>query len=161
MDPKKIGLIQQHELQDIYRLQPGVILIVNKFKNKYHFGYSQKLSNDCKEKGMPGCYKLKESQTIEVYDNDIGRCVNKTFPEGTYLFQHYTVEPIDQLDISQYDVELKLAGGTFSGDIKSLIDLLNKIQNSATEVIRECMLKQEGKMMECMLKQEGEMKNAK
>jgi hypothetical protein len=112
---------QQHELQDIYRLCTGVILIVNKFVtdystviNSWEFspGEAKKIS------GMKHCYQLIRDH--KAYNDRI-------YKAGTYIANNRPVTPTNTF--SEFELELKLAGGAYAGTIDTFNDLGKKIKS--------------------------------
>lgn len=109
--------IQKHELQDIYRLQPGVILIVNKYKPITSWIYSDIRRITKAVKGLKGGLMLKEAYT----HNGV------TLPAGTILLNRTPVKPITNL--REFSMELKLSGGAFHGDYDEHLALYRKVEH--------------------------------
>jgi hypothetical protein len=119
-------VIQEHEYQDIYRLTPGVLLKINKYKSSeiywnwtdsdYH---KKELS---KVKGLDKCYKLK-SEVITKFKK-------QTVPKDTIIFEQHIIVPI--ADKKDFFYELKTTGSCFSGNLeefKELIEMINEVLN--------------------------------
>ncbi|MBG9776094.1 hypothetical protein [Brevibacillus laterosporus] len=92
--------IQLHELKDIYRLDHGIILEVNKYKPLGNFLSSEYKKKSKKVKGLTQGYELKEEY--------------KGYPKGTIILYDHPVEA--KSDIKNFTFELKLSGGSFLGD---------------------------------------------
>jgi len=99
-------IIQQHEYQDIYRLQYGCLLKINKYKHLGGWITSAGLKDKIKKiKGIKNCFIL-----LEEYKG-----WNKIYSKNTIILD--TI-PIELVNKNEYWIEIKFSGGTFQGNIK-------------------------------------------
>lgn len=116
----KEQIVQQHEYQDIYRLEFGVLLKVNKFMRENYvsaYYFKEKLK---KVPGLKNCYIVAE--TIYGYEDK--------YEKGTIIFENYIITPTN--DPSKFFIELKFSGGSYTGDIgkiKSFTELIEEVIN--------------------------------
>jgi len=108
--------IQEHFLQDIYRLKEGTILEINKFER---VGYMP--SGNHKKRKLKGISKAY--QTLETTTMNGG----KVFPAGSYVVGAMLVEPIT--DTKDYRIELKSSGGTIFGNMELHRKLYKEIES--------------------------------
>jgi hypothetical protein len=132
MDSKERGLIRSHELQDIYRLNPGVILVVNKFKQAYslaHSYFNKEKAHLERQKDLKDarCFKLTSDVEFEVYEDCVQGFIHKTFPKGTYIFNGYIVEKIPPDKVREYNIALKLSGGMCYGSLADFNIFINQL----------------------------------
>lgn len=109
-------VIQKHEYQDIYRIQYGCLLKVNKYINgQSGWLYGDKIKGKSKKvNGIKNCFIL--SQDIQDW--------NQVYKKGTILLD---TRPIILVNKNQYWIELKFSGGTFVGDIEEYSNFKDKI----------------------------------
>ena len=116
-----VQVLAETEYQDLYRITDGVLLVVNKFKPIY-YGEDKNVSlYDPKVKSYnKGCQKrlkiLKEDY-YKQYD-DI------TVPKGTVL---YYERPVELVDKSEWNYQIKTTGELLSGDFDEVTELLTNI----------------------------------
>lgn len=114
-------VLAETEYQDLYRITDGVLLVVNKFKPIYYGEYKYVSLYDPKVKSYnKGCQKrlkiLKEDY-YKQYD-DI------TVPKGTVL---YYERPVELVDKSEWNYQIKTTGESLSGDFDEVTELLTSI----------------------------------
>jgi hypothetical protein len=108
---KEMEVVQQHPLQDIYRIEAGVILKVNKHKKGNWVSLNFTPKTDIKRaKGLAG--GIEAIRSIHG-----GR--REVLPPGTIILDHFAVEPVT--DPNEYTFELKFSGGAMSGTIADYI----------------------------------------
>lgn len=108
--------IQEHFLQDIYRLKEGTILEVNKYQT---VSYVAPLNvKKRKLKGISTTYQTLEELT--VYGG-------KVFPAGTYVVGSMVIEPVTEPH--DYRIELKSSGGTIFGNMELHRKLYKEIES--------------------------------
>lgn len=108
-------IVQKHELQDIYRLEAGVLLVVNKYKNIVH------VSEKFKKKKLTGISKGYISEEAVTTWRDVH------VPKGTYFLDTNAVEPLTNPD--EYSIELKTSGGTIHGNPAKHRAIYRKIED--------------------------------
>lgn len=95
-------IVQKHELQDIYRLEAGILLVVNKHKTIVH------VSEKFKKKKLTGISKgYISEEAVTTWKNVV-------IPAGTMFLLDYAVEPLTKSD--KFSIELKTSGGTIHGN---------------------------------------------
>jgi hypothetical protein len=113
----KTEQIQEHWLQDIYRLENGTLLTVNKFANvNWHWNSKIKEVKKEKIKGIKNCYRIKEDITYWGVEYKAGQL----FLEG---------KAINELDPVAYLYRITSNDG-IHGDfnyIKQITEEINKI----------------------------------
>lgn len=117
-------ILAETEYQDVYRITDGVLLVVNKFKPidyKSRFGkhigslYDAKLSKY--NKGCQDCLKvLKKGYHDKHADIKI--------PKGTVT---YYGRPVELVDKSDYEYQIKTTGDSFSGSADEIDNMLSDI----------------------------------
>lgn len=112
-------VVQEHVYQDIYRIQYGTLLIVNKFVYPDRSWISESLYKKkvSKVQGIAKCFITKEDLT-DPYDKII-------YPAGTIILNGSIIIPTR--DNKKYWIELKMSGGAFAGSIKEYDDFKKKI----------------------------------
>jgi hypothetical protein len=103
--------IQDHPIQDVWRVKSGLLVVINKYRSK---GNSYYYSSEMKSKVVRGCKGLK--QLTAPY---------KDLPVGTLMFGRVAVEPHN--NIRDFKVEVKSSGGTIEGGIGDIQDVMNDI----------------------------------
>lgn len=103
--------IQRHEVKDVYRVAPGLLVEVNKYQpiGSWHHGKRP-------EKRVRGCKGLTILQeSFQGYN------------AGTYYLGSRPVEALT--DPTKFTFEIKSSGGTIAGDAITLTHILEDIQN--------------------------------
>ena len=110
------------DYQDIYRIKDGVLLIINKFRyitnedgTRDYIGYP--LSN---KHYASNCQSSLCVLTEEYYD----RHKQRTYNVGQMIYRGY---PIELTDKSEWNFQIKTTGDALSGDIGTIVMLLNEI----------------------------------
>lgn len=111
--------IQSHEIQDIYRIQDGLLLVVNKYIRLGHNLYGKSKG---KTKQQRGCKGLTIT-TADITD----KFLNVTYPIGTLLLNGSPVRAT--ADINRFKFEIKSSGGTIEGSITEVRRSLQEIEN--------------------------------
>ena len=107
--------IQEHELQDVYRIQDGLLVEVNKYEPIGYTVYPK--SNQVKRKR--GC------KGLQVLQEDITDSYTKiTYPKGTSILHYAPVKAISNW--KDFKIEVKSSGGCISGSIAE-IEKITKI----------------------------------
>lgn len=119
LNPEKI---QEHPVQDIWRIKDGLLLYVNKYQrhSKYNVFYLSSLSSK-NTKIIRGCKDLRELK--EDYFDSYSKT---TIKKGTLLFENIPIEILSDSQMFKYDI--RSSGGSIQGNYKTTIDTLNKIQ---------------------------------
>lgn len=124
----KPEVISKHDIQDTYRIDYGIILIVNKYRRVKDYEsvwlYEKDLKkNSKKEKGVKDLVKLTNPITVHSYklEKDV------ELPAGTLILREGAVEAVTSP--SDFRVELKFSGGAFSGSISDYYDLHNRVNH--------------------------------
>ena len=119
LNPEKI---QEHPVQDIWRIKDGLLLYVNKYQrhSKYNVFYLSSL-NSKNTKIIRGCKGLRELK--EDYFDSYSKT---TIKKGTLLFENIPIEILSDSQMFKYDI--RSSGGSIQGNYKTTIDTLNKIQ---------------------------------
>ena len=114
-------VLAETEYQDLYRITDGVLLVVNKFKpiyygeDKYVSLYDPKVKSY--NKGCQKRLKILKEDYYKQYD-DI------TVPKGTVL---YYERPVELVDKSEWNYQIKTTGELLSGDFDEVTELLTSI----------------------------------
>lgn len=129
----KMEILSQTDYQDIYRIKPGVLLIVNKFKRMEIEGVNNprvlKLDrNNCK-KYAKGCQDDLKQLTKKYIHEKSWIEPEWSLPKDTVL---YCDRPVVIAPEDQWEYQIKTTGDAFSGnrdDMKNLLtELLNVIE---------------------------------
>ncbi len=119
-------ILQEHEIQDIYRVCSGVLLKVNKFAiSDIHWNWVDTKNHKkslSKVEGIKNCFKLKEDVVVNKYLHTKGDIVLK----DTIIFEDFIIKPIN--NPYNYFYELKTTGNSFSGDFNGFNELLATIE---------------------------------
>lgn len=116
-----VQVLAETEYQDLYRITDGVLLVVNKFKpiyygeDKYVSLYDPKVKSY--NKGCQKRLKILKEDYYKQYD-DI------TVPKGTVL---YYERPVELVDKSEWNYQIKTTGELLSGDFDEVTELLTSI----------------------------------
>lgn len=116
-----VQVLAETEYQDLYRITDGVLLVVNKFKpiyygeDKYVSLYDPKVKSY--NKGCQKRLKILKEDYYKQYD-DI------TVPKGTVL---YYERPVELVDKSEWNYQIKTTGESLSGDFDEVTELLTSI----------------------------------
>ena len=116
-----VQVLAETEYQDLYRITDGVLLVVNKFKpiyygeDKYVSLYDPKVKSY--NKGCQKRLKILKEDYYKQYD-DI------TVPKGTVL---YYERPVELVDKSEWNYQIKTTGELLSGDFDEVTELLTNI----------------------------------
>lgn len=116
-----VQVLAETEYQDLYRITDGVLLVVNKFKpidygeDKYVSLYDPKVKSY--NKGCQKLLKILKEDYYKQYD-DI------TVPKGTVL---YYERPVELVDKSEWNYQIKTTGESLSGDFDEVTELLTSI----------------------------------
>lgn len=108
--------IQNHSVQDIWRVQHGLLVVINKYNSLG--GWLSVPTSDTKV--IRGCKGLRELKK-DFYDD----WRKRTLPKGSLLFGSTPVEPIT--NVKEFRVEVKASGGTIEGGIRDIQDVMNDI----------------------------------
>ena len=123
-------ILTKTDYQDIYRIIPGVLLIVNKFKYMkiegvdYPHIYNTNKSN-CKNYAK-GCQNdLK--QLTQKYTHKKSWCEPEwTLPKGTIMYYN---RPVEIASKDEWEYQIKTTGDAFSGNRENIMKLLSVITN--------------------------------
>lgn len=107
---------QTHDLQDQYRVQNGLIVVVNKFSRKEWVGSFDK-KKTIKVKGIKNTYAVKEP--FQTYRSGL-------LAKGTLIHESHVIEPITAT--SEFTFEIK-TNGAIIGTAVEQAHLLNQIQD--------------------------------
>lgn len=108
--------IQDHPIQDIWRVKPGLLVVINKYER-----IGSWLSVSSKQtKVVRGCKGLRV--LTEDFHNQYEKV---SYLKGTYLFGTAPVKPIS--DYRKFKVEVKSSGGTIEGSLKEVQDVMSDI----------------------------------
>ena len=114
-------VLAETEYQDVYRVTDGVLFVINKFK-PINYGRDKWISlfNPKTKSYNKGCQNqlkvLKEYYYLPYYDI--------TVPKGAVL---YYGRPVELVSKDEWDYQIKTTGGSFSGDIDRITELINEI----------------------------------
>lgn len=111
--------LQAHDLEDIYRLEYGVILEVRKYETNKDIGHIWDVKRSHKDKvkavkGIKRCFEVIK-EIPPKYSTD------KTFPVGTIILNDWAVKAVK--DPSKFKYELKFSGGSYFGEKHKLLKL--------------------------------------
>jgi len=127
---ENIEIVQQHEIQDIYRIAYGVLVKINKFKRNEYCGWYWATTNKYKKqmtkiKEIKNCFRLTEDCICKecVLDN----WEDVIIPKGTIIFEDSPIEVLGAYQKDDWFYELKTTGSSFSGDLEEFRDLINRI----------------------------------
>lgn len=113
--------LAETEYQDLYRITDGVLLVVNKFKpidygeDKYVLLYDPKVKSYNK-----GCQKQLKILKEDYYS----KYEDVTVSQGTVL---YYGRPVELVDKSEWNYQVKTTGEALSGDYHEVTELLKNI----------------------------------
>ncbi|MFE8701150.1 hypothetical protein ACFYKX_11145 [Cytobacillus sp. FJAT-54145] len=124
-------IIQQHSLQDIYRIQDGLLVVVNKYKSLSYYEPQLEKVKKKKLKGISKAYELVEEVTVEKY-YPTRQFV--TYPANSLILHSKVVEPLT--DPQDYYYEIKASGGTIEGNLETILQTQAKIQQLLEEYRR-------------------------
>lgn len=111
--------IQEHFLQDIFRLQAGVILEVNKYETIRYFSTPADTNiKKTKLKGISNTYRLEED--VKLFNEQV-------VPKGSIICQSSVVAELK--NPANYGIALRSSGGTIIGNIESHRKLYQEIDN--------------------------------
>lgn len=115
-------VVCKSDYQDIYRVKDGVLLVINKFRyitdeeGRTNFiGYSMRNKRYTK-----GC----QSSLCILRDDYNDTWHGKTYHAGQVIYDGYPVELVDK---SEWNFQIKTTGDALSGDIGTITMLLNEI----------------------------------
>lgn len=115
-------VVCKSDYQDIYRVKDGVLLVINKFRyitdeeGRANFiGYSMK-----NKRYVKGC----QSSLCVLRDDYNDTWHGKTYRAGQVIYEGYPVELVDK---SEWNFQIKTTGDALSGDIGTITMLLNEI----------------------------------
>ena len=115
-------VVCKSDYQDIYRVKDGVLLVINKFKyitdddgKMNYIGYSMGHKRYAK-----GC---QSSLCVLRHDYD-DTYRGKKYYAGQVIYEGYPVELVDK---SEWNFQIKTTGDALSGDIGTITMLLNEI----------------------------------
>ena len=119
--------LAETEYQDLYRVTDGVLLVINKFEFiKYE---ENKWISCCRPKVKlynNGCQKQLQILKEDYYSS----YDQKIIPKGTVLYYGVQVRLVNK---NKWNYQIKTTGECFSGDIKKITELLNKILEKVRE----------------------------
>lgn len=116
-----VEILAETEYQDLYRITDGVLLVVNKFKpidyekDKYVSLYDPKVKSYNK-----GCQKRLKILKEDYYS----KYEDVTVSQGTVL---YYGRPVELVDKSEWNYQVKTTGEALSGDYHEITELLKSI----------------------------------
>lgn len=119
--------ITQNDLLEEYRVKYGIILKVNKYKKLHGEEYvSSELKSRNAKKKVKGLYQIYQLKKDITFDN------GKTLKEGQYVYNMWSdtctlVEVVT--DPKDYHYEVKCSGGTIEGNLESVSNVLNSIND--------------------------------
>ena len=116
-------VLAKTDLQDLYRITDGVLLVVNKFT------YTD--NNPCIFNGNTKLYNTKCQSGLKILRDDYNYRNNTVITKGTALYFGRVVEPTNNK--SNWNFQIKTTGDSFSGDsqlIEGYIDNVLEIINS-------------------------------
>lgn len=114
-------VIVNSEYQDIYRVKDGVLLVVNKFKQKFpevHHVYTYNIRTGKYKKECQDILRILKQEYYDKYNNI-------SLPKGTVLYGSMPIEP--SKDKSCWEYQIKTTGALFSGDEHLMNELLSDI----------------------------------
>lgn len=116
-----VEILAETEYQDLYRITDGVLLVINKFKpidygeDKYVSLYDPKVKSYNK-----GCQKQLKILKEDYYS----KYEDVTVSQGTVL---YYGRPVELVDKSEWNYQVKTTGEALSGDYHEIAELLKSI----------------------------------
>lgn len=116
-----VEILAETEYQDLYRITDGVLLVINKFKpidygeDKYVSLYDPKVKSYNK-----GCQKQLKILKEDYYS----KYEDVTVSQGTVL---YYGRPVELVDKSEWNYQVKTTGEALSGDYHEITELLKSI----------------------------------
>lgn len=123
-------VVVQTEYQDIYRIDIGVLLVINKFERDKLYGercYLHSAKDRPYNKLTQGLRILKEDTSNREYNYDTKEyAIVCTVPSGTVT--HYDF-PIKLTDKSNWLYKIKTTGDSFSGNKKEILEMIDEIIN--------------------------------
>lgn len=119
-------VVVETELQDIYRVCPGVLIVVNKFEYDDLYGERCFLNS---EKTKPYNKLVKY---IRVLKNDFNMKYKYIIPAGTPILND---SPIKQTSVNNYTYEIKTTGDSLGGDATRVLSLLEDIKAKISETV--------------------------
>jgi hypothetical protein len=110
--------IQNHPIQDIWRVKYGLLVVVRKYKNVDSW-----LNVSSKQvKVVRGCKNLRE-----LKEDYVDRYSSKVYPKGTLLMGTTPVEAIT--NVADFYFEVKASGGTIEGSLREVQEALNDVDS--------------------------------
>ncbi len=119
-------ILAETEYQNLYRITDGVLLVVNKFK---FIDYKKGIGTLYKAKTRSynkGCQKFLNVLKEDFYYG----FADITIPKGTVL---YKGKPVELVDKTEWNYQIKTTGDFFSGDANRTLKLLNEIMSKIKE----------------------------
>lgn len=113
-------ILAKTEYQDLYRITDGVLLVVNKFKPINYGKVIGSLFRAKVKSYNKGCQKQLQVLKEDYYYS----YVDITIPKGTVLYYN---RPVELVDKTKWNYQIKTTGESFSGDFPSVMKLLNDI----------------------------------
>lgn len=116
-----VEILAETEYQDLYRITDGVLLVINKFKpidygeDKYVSLYDPKVKSY--NKGYQKQLKILKEDYYSKYED-------VTVSQGTVL---YYGRPVELVDKSEWNYQVKTTGEALSGDYHEITELLKSI----------------------------------
>lgn len=116
-------VVCKSDYQDIYRVKDGVLLVINKFKRvKQENGLYRYIACNRYKRYAKGCQSslcvLTEDYISDTYYD------YEVFHAGQVIYEGYPVELVDK---SEWNFQIKTTGDALSGDIGTITMLLNEI----------------------------------
>lgn len=111
------------DYQDIYRIDYGILLIINKYEYDYSYGEScwlHSAKDKPYHKSTQGLRILKEDTEHKGYNSE-----TKTIPKGKVLRHGF---PVKITDKTNWRYGLKTTGDSFSGKSEDILKYLNEIK---------------------------------
>lgn len=137
-------ILAQTEYQDMYRIKDGVLLVINKFEDKYP-EHVIRVRDDMPEKK----YGNGTQKDLRVLKYDHKYTPYHYYGHGNYYYDHSNYEDsfvipkgtvtycqrpvVPASDKSEWRYEIKTTGDMFRGDLTQITELLNIIQNIIEE----------------------------
>lgn len=112
------------DYQDVYRISPGVLLVVNKFKS-IHEQYIYVYTKGRRKKYSSNTKDLYINQKDYTYQNYYSK-ETILVPKGTILYLSRPV--IKTENKSEWEYQLKTTGDSFKANYNEFALLLNKIK---------------------------------
>lgn len=108
--------IQNHPIQDIWRIQHGLLVVVTKYKS---VGSWLNISSK-QTKVIRGCKNLRA-----LKEDYVDRYSSKVYPKGTLLMGTTPVEAVT--NVADFYFEVKASGGTIEGSLREVQKALNDV----------------------------------